>query len=112
MKAGKRIQEWIEGKDGRQVVFYCVMTAKGEYIGLIVYAEGTEIVNYVTYSLSDVRFFKKTYARYEIVIPNTYKEKAIHAGLDELGNPEFQAMEARFVIKGGMLIDLILPLGE
>ena len=109
----ERMRLWVDAGESRGIHFEYLQRSAGEATGVVIFADGEDVLNFNAYSLSEAPMaLRKYYALSHGVLEGGVKERAIKACLDEMDDPDFADNHLIFAKKGAALIDYALQLRE
>lgn len=109
----ERMKIWVDAGEARGIHFEYLSQSAGDAVGVVIFADGEDVLNFNVYSLSEApRALKKYYALSHGVLDGGAKERAIRACLDEMDAPDFADNHLIFAKKGAALIDYVLKMRE
>ena len=107
----ERMKMWVDNGEARGIHFEYLSRSAGDAVGVVIFADGEDVLNFNVYSLSEApRTLKKYYALSHGVLQGGAKERAIKACLDEMDAPDFADNHLIFAKKGAALIDYVLQI--
>ena len=107
----ERMKIWVDAGEARGIHFEYLSRSAGDAVGVVIFADGEDVLNFNVYSLSEApRMLKKYYALSHCVLDESAKERAILACLDEMDRPDFADNHLIFAKKGAALIDYVLQM--
>ena len=107
----ERMKTWVDAGEARGIHFEYLSRSAGDAVGVVIFADGEDVINFNTYALSEApRALKKYYALSHGVLEGGAKERAIKACLDEMDAPDFADNHLIFAKKGAALIDYVLQM--
>ena len=107
----ERMKIWVDDGEARGIHFEYLSRSAGDAVGVVIFADGEDVLNFNVYSLSEApRTLKKYYALSHGVLDGGAKERAILACLDEMDTPDFADNHLIFAKKGAALIDYVLQM--
>lgn len=107
----ERMKIWVDAGEARGIHFEYLSRSAGDAVGVVIFADGEDVVNFSVYSLSEApRTLKKYYALSNGVVEGGAKELAIKSCLDEMDAPDFADNNLIFAKKGADLIDYVLQM--
>ena len=107
----ERMKTWVDAGEARGIHFEYLSRSAGDAVGVVIFADGENVINFNTYALSEApRALKKYYALSNGVLEGGAKERAIKACLDEMNEPDFADNHSIFARKGAALIDYVLQM--
>ena len=107
----ERMKAWVAAGEARGIHFEYWSRSAGGAVGVVIFADGEDVINFNTYALSEApRTLKKYYALSHGVLEGGAKERAIKACLDEMDAPDFADNHLIFAKKGAALIDYMLQM--
>jgi hypothetical protein len=110
-KTEERMKTWVDTGEARGIHFEYLSRSAGGAVGVVIFADGEDVINFNTYALSEApRTLKKYYALSHGVLEGGAKERAIKACLDEMDAPDFADNHSIFAKKGADLIDYVLQM--
>ena len=109
----ERMKLWVDAGEARGIHFEYLSRSNGDPAGIVIFADGEDILNFAAYSLTEApRTLRKFYAMSHGVLEGGLKERAIKAALDELDSPDFAENHQIFAKKGAGLIDYVLQMNS
>ena len=110
-KTEERMKIWVDAGEARGIHFEYLSRSAGDAVGVVIFADGEDVLNFNVYALSEApRTLKKYYALSHGVLEGSAKELAIKACLDEMDAPDFADNHLIFAKKGAALIDYVLQM--
>ena len=107
----ERMKTWVDAGEERGIHFEYLSRSAGDAVGVVIFADGEDVINFNTYALSEApHTLKKYYALSHGVLEGGAKERAIKACLDEMDAPDFADNHLIFAKKGAALIDYVLQM--
>ena len=107
----ERMRMWVDAGEARGIHFEYLQRSAGDAVGVVIFADGDDVINFNVYALSDApRTLKKYYALSNGVLEDSAKERAIKACLDEMDAQDFADNHLIFAKKGAALIDYVLQM--
>ena len=107
----ERMKLWVDAGEARGIHFEYLQRSAGDAAGVIIFAEGEDVLNFNVYALNEApRALRKYYALSHGVLEGGAKERAIKACLDEMDAPDFADNNLIFAKKGAALIDYVLQM--
>ena len=107
----ERMKIWVDAGEARGIHFEYLSRSAGDAIGVVIFADGEDVINFNVYALSEApHSLKKYYALSHGVLNGGAKERAILACLDEIDAPDFADNHLILAKKGAALIDYVLQM--
>ena len=107
----ERMKMWVDAGEARGIHFEYLSRSVGDAVGVVIFADGEDVINFNVYALSEApRTLKKYYALSHGILEGGAKERAILACLDEMDTPDFADNHLIFAKKGAALIDYVLQM--
>ena len=109
----ERMKIWVDAGEARGIHFEYLSRSAGDAVGVVIFADGEDVINFNVYALSEApRTLKKYYALSHGVLAGGAKERAIKSCLDEIDAPDFADNHLIFAKNGAALIDYVLQMRE
>lgn len=109
----ERMKIWVDAGEARGIHFEYLSRSAGDAVGVVIFADGEDVLNFNVYALSEAPMaLRKYYALSSGVLEGGTKELAIKACLDEMDAPDFADSNLIFAKKGAALIDYVLQMRE
>lgn len=107
----ERMKLWVDAGEARGIHFEYLQRSAGDAVGLVIFADGEDVLNFNVYALNEAPMaLRKYYALSSGVLEGGAKELAIKACLDEMEAPDFADNHLIFAKKGAALIDYVLQM--
>ena len=102
------IKNWTSENKNRKIKYTWFQSEYLGTLGLVLFIENGITVNFVSYSLEDVKIFKRLYARASVHLANSKKANALQSALNELNTPDFKENHLTMAKKCGELLNILL----